>query len=45
MDIIHQILIGASCLTGGKNGRSKVGSYAVSGGEAKDSYHLLFLYA
>ena len=27
---------------GVKNGRAKVGSYAVRGGEAKDSRHLFF---
>ena len=41
-DIIHQILIEASCLTGGKNGCSKIGSYAVRGREAKDTCHLIF---
>ena len=41
-DIIHQILIRASCSTGGKNGCSKIGSYAVRGREAKDTCHLIF---
>ena len=41
-DIIHQILIGASYLTGGENGRSKIGSYAVCGRKAKDTCHLIF---
>ena len=42
MDIIHQILIGANSSTGSKNGSAKVGTYAVRGGEAKDSRHLFF---
>ena len=41
-NIIHQILIGASCSTGGKNGCSKIGSYMVRGREAKDTCHLIF---
>ena len=41
-NIIHQILIGAESVTGGKNRCSEIGSYAVHGGEAKDSYQLLF---
>ena len=41
-NIIHQILIGVSSSTGGKNGCAKVGSYAVCGGEAKDFRHLIF---
>ena len=36
-NIIHQILIGAGSVTGGKNRRSEIGSYAVRGGESKDS--------
>ena len=42
MNIIHQILIGAGNATGGKNRRSEIGSYAVRGGESKDSRQLLF---
>ena len=41
-NIIHQILLGASSSTGGENGRAKIGSYAVHGGETKDSRHLFF---
>ena len=40
-NIIHQILLGASSSTGGENGRAKIGSYAVHGGEADDARHLI----
>ena len=42
MDILHQILIGASSSMGGENGHSKVGFYVVRGGEANDASHLVF---
>ena len=41
-NIIHQILIGVGSATGGKNRRPEIGSYAVCGGESKDSCQLLF---
>ena len=42
MNIIHQILIGVGSAMGGKNRRPEIGSYAVCGGESKDSCQLLF---
>ena len=41
-NIIHQILIGACSATGGKNRYFEISSYAVRGGECKDSHQLLF---
>ena len=41
-DIVNQILIRASCAPGKEYWRAQVGSDSVSGGEAKDSCHLIF---
>ena len=41
-DVVNQILIRASRAPGKENWRAQVGSDSVSGGEAKDSCHLIF---